>query len=195
MANIMKTWKRLLAVPENMEKWSEKLTSTKRSSAERAVERLVEKKENSTFAAGSQVQADTGIIMEGQKEAEAVKEIQETLEQAKEEQAVTTEEIQLLTAEEMKEIMETVLYEAKDTEEIKEFLDQRFLQIENKLGMIQSAQKDEIMAMSLQELKDKINQLSIENRKLFSIRMMTGVSIGCSLLTLVVLIAYVLHFI
>jgi len=243
MANIIEAWRRRMDVPEKMEQSARTgkktagtgriLNSVRKTSAERAVERLVEKGENAIANVQSSIANSTSEqesnllkniaekeknteqqVME-QKKAENKKEdkiqrvqnVKEELKQLNEingllsklisaqEAAAEEEEIRPLTADEVKKIVQKTIIEEKDTEEIKEFLSQKFVSIEDQIRVVQNIREDETIIMSLQEIKTRMEQLSVDMQKLGGIKIMLGVSIWCSLLTFAVLVAYILHFI
>lgn len=168
---------------------------SKKNSAERAVERLAERKGTSNpTTIHSQTYADRSMdVLAQENNLTSVAEEEEVFEQ----QAVTaeTEEVQALTIEEIKKIVETALHESGDVEEIKEYLDQKFAAVDKQIKMIRNTQKDEMIVRSVQEITEKVDWISLNMRKIGSIKVMVGVSIWCSLLTLAVLVAYVLNFI
>lgn len=245
MANIMETWRKFIDVPERMEQYGRAdkrttgtgrtLSSSKKTSAERAVERLAAREGSTNVAAcvqktaekelsaqedvigkgtmGKEIAAEKQTAVQGKAEVKKEDKIQkqqnvkEELKQLNEingllaklisaqEAAAEEEEIQPLTAEEIKKIVEETVKAEKDTEEIKEFFTEKLHAVEEQIIMLQDARKDEMIVMSIHELKEKVERLSADTQRLGGIKIMVGVSIWCSLLTFAVLVAYVLHFI
>ena len=110
-------------------------------------------------------------------------------------QKSTTEEIPIFTSEEIKRIVEEALQRAKDTEEIKEYLAQRFSVIEGQILSVRNVQKQEMIAVSVREVQEKVDLIRLDTRKIGSIKVILGFSICFNLITLAVLVAYVLNYI
>lgn len=193
MASLIETWRRMFDMPERAEQSSRRTTTSRReypiqkkTSAERAVERLAEKKGSSKAEIQSPVYAEVSVADQG-----------DSLKDKKEEIGlqVTEKEIPILTSEEIKRIVEEALCEAKDTEEIKEYLAQRFSVIEGQILSVRNVQKQEMIAVSVREVQEKVDLIRLDTRRVGSIKFMLGISLCCNLATLAVLVAYILHFI
>lgn len=198
MVNIMERWKKIMEPSEKLQQGGKASKragdSSKKTSAERAVERLAERKGNSNpTATQSQLYAarSEDVLAQENSLASAEKE-----EEVFEEQAATAEveEVPVLSLEEIKKIVETALHEVRDVEEIKEYLDQKFAVVDKQIKLVRNTQKDEMIVRSVQDITEKVDWISLNMRKLGSIKVMVGVSIWCSLLTLAVLVAHVLNF-
>lgn len=199
MTSLIETWRRLITIPERTEqsvKSDRRVAATRRgssiqskTSAERAVERLAERKgiSNSEVQRGGYSEAD--VLEQGKQIGDGKKEDSAVV------QTAGTEEMSVPTSEEIKRIVEDALRGAKDTEEIKEYLAQRFSIIEGQILSVRNVQKQEMIAVSVREVREKVDLIRLDTRKMGSMRVMLGVSIGCNLITLAVLAAYVLHFI
>ena len=67
--------------------------------------------------------------------------------------------------------------------------------IEGQILSVRNVQKQEMIAVSVREVQEKVDLIRLDTRKIGSIRIMLGISICCNLVTLAVLVAYILHFI
>lgn len=196
MASLIGAWRRLMDLPEQSARSDRRAVGGKRTgshmqktSAERAVERLAEK----TSISNSALQSPTAEISTPE-QGNRLENGKENKSEAKL-QTAATKEMAMLTSEEMRKIVEEALSEANDTEEIKEYLAQRFSVLEGQIMSVRNVQKQEMIAVSVREVQEKVDLMRLDTRKTGSIRIMLGISIGCNLITLAVLAAYVLHFI
>ena len=194
MASLIGTWRRLFDIPERTEQSARRTVASERevqrkTSAERAVERLAEKKGSSKAEVQSPVYAEVSTPEQGNCLGDGKKEVKNT------ELQTVEKEITIISSEEIKRIVEEALSEAKDTEEIKEYLAQRFSVIEGQILSVRNVQKQEMIAVSVREVQEKVDLIRLDTRKIGSIRIMLGISICCNLVTLAVLVAYILHFI
>ena len=194
MASLIGTWRRLFDIPERTEQSARRTVASERevqrkTSAERAVERLAEKKGSSKAEVQSPVYAEVSTPEQGNCLGDGKKEVKNT------ELQTVEKEITMISSEEIKRIVEEALSEAKDTEEIKEYLAQRFSVIEGQILSVRNVQKQEMIAVSVREVQEKVDLIRLDTRKIGSIRIMLGISICCNLVTLAVLVAYILHFI
>lgn len=199
MASLIETWRRLIDIPERTDqsiKSDRRVTAgskgnekQRKTSAERAVERLVER----GGSVNSAVQSLVYTKADRSEQANSRKNTEE--ENSRIELQTTGEEVSVLTSEEIKRIVEEALSEAKDTEEIKEYLAQRFSVIEGQIMSVRNVQKQEMIAVAVREVREKVDLISLDSRKIGSMKIMLGVSICCNLITLAVLVAYVLNFI
>lgn len=204
MASLIEAWKRMIDMPE---KTNSSLRSDRRvnsgdrgnyaqrkASAARAVERLVEQEETVHLSVPSSVYRKEDSL----KHQECIGDTEEGKRDRKGNiklQATTVKEVPVLTSEEIKRIVEEALNEAKDTEEIKEYLAQRFSMIESHIISVRNMQKQEMIAVAVREVREKVDLISLDSRKMGSMRIMLGISIGFHLITLAIFVAYVLNFI
>lgn len=199
MASLIETWKRWLDVPEKTGRSakSDRKTASngkehdmeRKTSAEKAVERLAERKASSHSTVQSVAVAHADMPEQSSLQDAEQKKNETEL------QAAVADEMPVLTAEEMKKIVEEALREANDTEEMKEYLAQRFSMLESHIMSVRNVQKQEMIAVAVREVREKVDLISLDTRKMGSMKVMFGISIGCNLITLAVLVAYVLHFI
>lgn len=199
MASLIETWRRLIDIPERTDqsiKSDRRVTAgskgnvkQRKTSAERAVERLVERGGSVNSAVQSPVYTKADCSEQGNSRKNTEEENSRT------ELQPIGEEVSVLTSEEIKRIVEEALSEAKDTEEIKEYLAQRFSVIEGQIMSVRNVQKQEMIAVAVREVREKVDLISLDSRKMGSMKIMLGVSIWCNLITLAVLVAYVLNFI
>ena len=201
MEGLLGAWRRLLDLSEKTEQSArvDRRSSTsgrgkktgshiQKTSAERAVERLAEKENISNSLPQSPIEeADRSE----QKNVGSLKSKKGTIG----EQTAATKELPILTSEEMKKIVEEALSEISDTEEIKEYLAQHFSILESQITSVRNVQKQEVIAVAVREVQEKVDLIRLDTRKTGSIRIILGISIGCNLITLAVLVAYILHFI
>lgn len=200
MASLLETWRRWITIPERAEqsiRSDRRMTAAereshiqRRKSAERAVERLAEKKGTPHSEVQNSVYSEVSVPEQGKRFGD-IKEDVKNLELQKS----TTEEIPIFTSEEIKRIVEEALQRAKDTEEIKEYLAQRFSVIEGQILSVRNVQKQEMIAVSVREVQEKVDLIRLDTRKIGSIKVILGFSICFNLITLAVLVAYVLNYI
>ena len=201
MEGLIGAWKRLMDLSERTEQSarSDRRSSTggrgkktgshiQKTSAERAVERLAEKTSASNLPLQSPI---VEVNISEQEKGNSLKSGKGSIGV----QTAATKELPVLTSEEMKRIVEEALGETSDTEEIKEYLAQHFSILESQIMSVRNVQKQEVIAVAVREVQEKVDLIRLDTRKTGSIRVILGVSIGCNLITLAVLVAYVLHFI
>lgn len=199
MASLIERWRRLIGSSEETEqsvKSDRRSTASSResyaqrkTSAKRAVERLVDREDVVPSVTQSLVYTKADRSEKGNSLRDAEEDPSGT-----KLQTTTVAKMPTLTSEEIKKIVEEALKEANDTEEMKEFLAQRFSVMEGQIMSVRNVQKQEMIAVAVREVREKVDFISLDTRKVGSIKIMLGVSIFCNLITLAVLVAYVLNF-
>lgn len=200
MAGLIETWRRLITVPERSEqsvRSDRRAAAAKReaqvqgkTSAERAIERLAERTDTSCLEGQSLGNSKASVPEQGKQIGGIQKEGKDALLQM-----AAAKELSMITSEEIRKIVEEALCDAKDTEEIKEYLEQRFSIIEGQILSVRNVQKQEMIAGAVREVREKVDLIRLDTRRMGSIKIMLGVSIWFNLVSLAVLVAYILNFI